>query len=302
LVGVAGTYLVVTKGAVALKTAMMALNKVSRKNLLLLAGMVAVGAVIDKFDIFADSTADVDKAMQDLEGSLGKLNNKNLENNLIAEAEIELLRKKHELLQGGLNLDEQLILIGNQIEMNARLRSEGMITEIEMRKRNMELTNQQLTLEEKIEQAKLKTVSSGIGALGNLNKAMKGSAEVSKRLAQAQAIIDTYASANLALRSGIPPFNFIAMASVIAQGLANVATIEAQQFAKGGDFVTNKPELIMVGEAGREHVQITPVDRPQERALKTSGVTINIEGGIVDQDYVVNTLIPAINASGQAIA
>ena len=302
LVGVAGTYLVVTKGAVALKTAMMALNKVSRKNLLLLAGMVAVGAVIDKFDIFADSTADVDKAMKDLEGSLGKLNNKNLENNLIAEAEIELLRKKHELLQGGLNLDEQLILIGNQIEMNARLRSEGMITEIEMRKRNMELTNQQLTLEEKIEQAKVKTVSSGIGALGNLNKAMKGSAEVSKRLAQAQAIIDTYAGANLALRSGLPPFNFIAMAGVIAKGLANVATIEAQQFAKGGDFVTNKPELIMVGEAGREHVQITPVDRPQERALKTSGVTINIEGGIVDQDYVVNTLIPAINASGQAIA
>ena len=80
------------------------------------------------------------------------------------------------------------------------------------------------------------------------------------------------------------------------------SALKAQKFAKGGDFITNKPELIMVGEAGREHVQITPVDRPQEKALKGSGVTINIEGGVVDQDYVVNTLIPAINASGQTIA
>jgi len=281
---------------------MIALNKVSRKNLAFLAGMVAVGAVIDKFDIFEDSTVDLSKAMEDLEGSLGELNNKNLETNSIMKEEIELLKFKSDLIKGGINLDEQLMVIRAEIEMNGKLRQLGMITEIEMQKKNIELTNQQVTLEEKIAQSRLKTVSSGIGALGNLNKAMKGSAEVSKRLAQAQAIIDTYAGANKALASGIPPFNYIAMAGVIAQGLANVATIEAQQFAKGGDFVTNKPELIMVGEAGREHVQITPVDRPQERGLKGSGVTINIEGGIVDQDYVVNTLIPAINASGQAIA
>jgi len=138
--------------------------------------------------------------------------------------------------------------------------------------------------------------------LGELNKSMKGSAKVSKRLAQAQAIIDTYAGANNALKTGVYPFNLLAMASVIATGLANVANIEAQQFAKGGDFVTNKPELIMVGEAGREHVQITPVDRPEERAMKASGITVNIQGGVVDQDYVTNTLIPAINSSGQALA
>jgi len=49
----------------------------------------------------------------------------------------------------------------------------------------------------------------------------------------------------------------------------------------------------MVGEAGREHVQITPVDRPEDRAL--GGVTVNIMGGIVQEDYVTNELLPAIN-------
>ena len=92
------------------------------------------------------------------------------------------------------------------------------------------------------------------------------------------------------------------MGTVIAAGLANVATIEAQQFAKGGDFVTNKPELIMVGEAGREHVQITPIDRPEERAMNGSGITVNINGGVVQEDYIRNELIPAINRSGVRVA
>jgi len=94
---------------------------------------------------------------------------------------------------------------------------------------------------------------------------------------------------NLAMATG---------AGALASGLFD-ATI--QKFAKGGDFVTDKPELIMVGEAGREHVQITPVDRPEDRALG-GGVTVNIMGGIVQEDYVTNTLIPAINASGQRVA
>jgi len=90
------------------------------------------------------------------------------------------------------------------------------------------------------------------------------------------------------------PWN-VAMATgagAIATGLFDQTV---QKFAKGGDFVTNKPELIMVGEAGREHVQITPVDRPEERAMKGSEINVNIHGGIVQEDYVVNELLPAIN-------
>ena len=89
-------------------------------------------------------------------------------------------------------------------------------------------------------------------------------------------------------------------AGALASGLFD-ATV--QKFAKGGDFVTSKPELIMVGEAGREHVQITPVDRPEDRALGGGAVTnVYIQGGVVDEGYIRNELIPAINKSGVGIA
>ena len=248
---------------------------------------------------FKDAEDEAKESTDDLKGAMGELNGMIGQSALALQAEIDLLGLKEVMmLDGRISMQEQMELLK---EEELLLSVKG-LSEEERKKKQIGLGTQMLALEEKIKEAKLKTVSSSIGALGELNKSMKGSAKVSKRLAQAQAIIDTYAGANNALKTGVYPFNLLAMASVIATGLANVANIEAQQFAKGGDFVTNKPELIMVGEAGREHVQITPVDRPEERAMKASGITVNIQGGVVDQDYVTNTLIPAINSSGQALA
>lgn len=55
-----------------------------------------------------------------------------------------------------------------------------------------------------------------------------------KVLASAQAIIDTYRGATLALATYPPPFGAIAAGFTVAAGLANVAKINAVQFAKGG--------------------------------------------------------------------
>ena len=74
LVLVAGTYIGVTKGSLMLSKAMIALNKVSKKNLLVFAGMVAIGAIIDKFNFFADSTEDLTEELKKLEGAMGDLN------------------------------------------------------------------------------------------------------------------------------------------------------------------------------------------------------------------------------------
>jgi len=49
----------------------------------------------------------------------------------------------------------------------------------------------------------------------------------------------------------------------------------------------------MVGEAGREHVKITPIDRPEDRALKGGDIVLNISAPLVDET-VVNSIIPAI--------
>tara|TARA_R110000824_G_scaffold79946_3_gene201322 strand:- start:480 stop:2234 length:1755 start_codon:yes stop_codon:yes gene_type:complete len=302
ILGMGFAYLSLANAGRIASVSMALFNKISKKNLIIFGATMAVGAMIDKFNIFADATGDVSEELKKLEGELGKYNIKVKESTLIDEIALELMAKKAFLLKDGLNLNEQLLLVGYEIDANQQLFNDGQIKEIELRKRNMELTNQQITLEEKIKQAKFKTASTAVASLGKLNTAMKGSALVSKRLAQVTAVIDTYSAANKALAAGVPPYNYIAMAAVIATGLANVANIEAQQFAKGGDFVTNKPELIMVGEAGREHVQITPVDRPDERAMKASGVTINIHGGVVQEDYIRNELIPAINRSGVGVA
>lgn len=69
-----------------------------------------------------------------------------------------------------------------------------------------------------------------------------------KLLAIAQATMDTYAAATVALKAYPPPWNMIAMGTVIATGLANVARIQETKipgYARGGVVVgENGPEII----------------------------------------------------------
>ena len=127
------------------------------------------------------------------------------------------------------------------------------------------------------------------------HKAAKRAANLEKAAKVASSIMNTYEAYTRALALTMNP---LVAQGVAALGAAQTALILATPtgYAKGGEFVTNKPELIMVGEAGREHVKITPTDRPESRALKDNKVfNINISGGIVQEDYVVNELLPAIN-------
>jgi len=142
-----------------------------------------------------------------------------------------------------------------------------------------------------------------MGSLSALNEATAGSGKKSKLWAKTQkallvgeSIMHTYSAAIKMLDpkyGGAPPLNYIQSAAVVTAGLANLINIKSQKFAKGGEFVTNKPEMIMVGEAGREHVKITPIDRPEDRALKGGDIVLNISAPLVDET-VVNSIIPAI--------
>lgn len=77
---------------------------------------------------------------------------------------------------------------------------------------------------------------------GKSEKAQKRAFQVQKAVSIAQAVIDTYKAANVALASSPPPFNYIAMAAAITTGLVNVKTIMAQKFegtgTTGGDTTT----------------------------------------------------------------
>jgi len=66
--------------------------------------------------------------------------------------------------------------------------------------------------------------------------------------------------------------------------------------ATGMNKVVTQPTMIVAGEAGAEQVNITPLTGASARqSSEGGGVTVNITGGVVDQDYVRNELIPALN-------
>ena len=145
-----------------------------------------------------------------------------------------------------------------------------------------------------------KTVGSLVGALGQLNQASKGNAKLSKGLAITSALIDTYAAANKALSASPPPWNFIAAAAVTAAGLANVIQIKSQKFHSGG-LVGGQGDTPIMAQSGefvlsRSAVQDIGVDTAQRiNQGGGAGITVNIHGGIVQDDYIRNELLPAIS-------
>ena len=79
---------------------------------------------------------------------------------------------------------------------------------------------------------------------------------------------------------------------------ASKAAVRKVKFAaKGMNEIVNEPTMIIAGEAGAERVNITPLSGGSSSGQSSGGggVTVNISGGIVQDDYVRNQLIPALN-------
>lgn len=90
------------------------------------------------------------------------------------------------------------------------------------------------------------------------------------------------------------PWNLVAAAG--AGGLASSLIDKGlSQFAKGGDFVTSGPQMIMVGDnpGGKERVQVTPLGSPNVNGPQ-GGININFSGPITNDDYVRDFIIPEI--------
>ena len=116
----------------------------------------------------------------------------------------------------------------------------------------------------------------------------------------AQAIANTALGVTKALgQEGV--LGIISGALIAAAGAVEVATIQAQEFATGGQFVTNGPEMIKVGDnpSGRELVEITPLGGdPNINGPQGRGVTLNISAPLVDET-VVDAIIPALEKANR---
>jgi|TARA_Y100000296_G_scaffold45926_1_gene52662 hypothetical protein len=85
-----------------------------------------------------------------------------------------------------------------------------------------------------------------------------------------------------------------AIASLIALEVAKAGVRNIKFAEHGFEGFVDKPTLFMTGEGNkREHVQITPVDRPEDRALG-SGMTINFNNAVMSEDFTRDQIIPQI--------
>ena len=121
-----------------------------------------------------------------------------------------------------------------------------------------ENNQKQLDLDKQLQESKQQLVGD---ALSNLAAIVGENSKFGKGIAVVQAIRDTYAAANTALKSAPPPFNFISAAATVAAGIANVKAItstaepSAPSFARssgGGASVAvpTPPQINTVGTSG----------------------------------------------------
>jgi len=175
----------------------------------------------------------------------------------------------------------------------------------EVEKDKTKLTEMETALRTELHIRTAQTVAGSFaGSMKTMADAGMIGAKTAKRFAQVQALVDAYASANAAYKSmaGIPVIGtalaVTAAAAALGAGLANVQMIE--KAATGFDGVVDRPTMFMTGEGNKkEHVSVTPLEAPNINGKKGGaqgvGTTVNISGGVVDDDFIRNELIPALN-------
>lgn len=149
--------------------------------------------------------------------------------------------------------------------------------------------NRKAEIDQKVAEQQIDIASKTIGSLAQL---LGKHTAAYKVLAAAQAIIDTYKAANVALASAPPPWNYIAMAGVIATGLQNVISIQKTDtsmkgFVKGGVVVgEDGPEIIApmqdyaTGQAQLVNEAVMAVER------RMMALTFSDAGGSYNRELV----------------
>ncbi len=148
--------------------------------------------------------------------------------------------------------------------------------------------NDRIEFEKKSELEKTQwAIGQGADAFEALGRYNKQAFAASKALRIAEAVMNTYTGATLALATYPPPFNFIGAAAVVAAGLANIATIRSQSYQGrqlGGAVQEGKSFL--VGETGPE--------------IFTPNISGRIDrmDGMGGKDVNVNFTINAVDTQG----
>jgi Mg2+ and Co2+ transporter CorA len=199
-----------------------------------------------------------------------------------AESNVKITDNKKQANEEMLNMLDQTTSLWSQ---NMKSRQDAEISQLKNTGEYRNASAEQRASMEKDALSKFKTEANArfrieqAMSLGNIY--MKTSEAVAKSIALLP----------LTLGSPLKEINY-------ALGIAQAGLVASQQppaFALGGDFVTQGPQAIMVGDnpGGRERVQVTPLSSPNVNGPQGGGITVNISAPLVD-DTVVQSIIPAI--------
>ena len=157
-------------------------------------------------------------------------------------------------------------------------------------------------------QAMVGDMVANFSIMGSQFKAFQG---LAKAVAIAQTTYDTYEAAqsqfNAWSESKLPPQISIPLANAAATlavgaGLARVDQIRKAQ--TGADYITDSPEMLMVGEAGRERVTVTPLEDVGYEG-GGQGITLNISGNVLTDSFVEDSIVPSLREAlrqGESLA
>jgi hypothetical protein len=307
IIGMGVVYIGATKGVMLMNKAMLAFNKISKKNLAILAGTLAIGAIIDKLNLFADGTAEVGDEIEKLEAQINSLNNTtgvSLEQtHKLAMSELNYAHA----LQNTSEIDKQRQV--NTLELN-QLREKHGVTEANfgrIMKENIEFAiayNENRTKSEEIERAYQEATQKSFGqlltGLSAVAKQDKANAQIARDLAIAGAFVDMYAGANKAFKQG-GVLGFLSASAIIAQGTANIMQMKAQKFEQGGLVGGQRHSqggTLIEAERGefvmsRNAVQSIGIENLNAMNQGQSPITLNISAPLVDET-VIDSILPAI--------
>jgi hypothetical protein len=218
---------------------------------------------------------------------------KNLDKSLAENA--GNLEKQQQLQKdfGKQQLISKAAQLSAQINLDKENYKDTSSMELELTKLKSQLNQEELKDKEALAAAKIAVEASTLNAFQSVADQVSQLAAkntiASKTAAIASTTINTYESATAAYTAmaKIDPFILAPLAAglAVAAGLANVANIMGVKVggaaAGGGDFMTNGPTMLLVGDnpGGRERVTVEPISGKGQTTINPNSGLVAMAGG-----------------------
>ena len=293
--------------------AMVLFNKISKKNLVILGGMIIIGEMIERMALFGDETADLEAELDKLNGTIGSLNFE-LKAGFDLLTQIALAEQQlHNITDKKNALDSEALMIFVERNRVLEKAKKGLIDEHELKLAILQIDIKSGLLNEKITKQKIantqKTAKS-FGQIGSaiteLSKGNKSNAIMGLHISYAAALADSIAGAAKSFQQGGIP-GYAAGISMMFSMFTRLNTINAQirkiesmeqgglvggrRHSQGGTMIEAESGEFVMSRSAVESVGIETMNRINQGG---GAVNVSFTGNVLSQDFIESEAIPAI--------